>query len=132
MNIEELRKIKNKTIAQQNELMYLEMEACSERASKLSWLPDLLARFNCDEKCGILVLLSSIPDQVGTLWYGTWLSDDRSFYEFVVATSAQDGSILEVESWVRATPEVSTNKPGIGKTPAYIALELLSNKGVVK
>ncbi len=126
MNIEELRKLKNKSIAQQNALMFLEMKMCAQKAASIVWLGDLLARNGQQLNRGILILLSDIPDQAGTLWYGTWLADDQSFYEFVVATTRDGKQILDIESWVKATPEVSAHKKGIGKTPAYIALELLS------
>ena len=126
MNSEELRRIKNKSIEQQNTLMFLEMKACSEKASSIPWLPELLKRFDCHEDQGKLILLSSVPGQAGIVWYGTWLSQDRNFYEFVVATSNQNDQMLGVESWNKATPEISANKQGIGKTPGYIALELLS------
>lgn len=126
MNIEELRQIKHKNVAQQNELMFLEMKRCSEAAVSISWLEDLLQQHGQSFHSGILVLLSSIPDQIGTLWYGTWLAGDQTFYEFVVATTQEEDRIIGVESWKESIPEVSVHKKGIGKTPAYIALELLS------
>jgi len=124
MNIEALRQIDNKTIAQQNELMFLEMKNCAEQASSISWLGTLLDGQGQTPDAGILILLSSIPDKAGTLWYGTWLAIDKTFYEFVVATS-HTGE-MAVESWQSVTPEVSADRSGIGKTPAYIAIELLT------
>lgn len=126
MNIEELRKIKNKNIAQQNELMFLEMKECNEKAPTIHWLPEFLARYNDSVENGVLILLSNIPDQLGTLWYGTWLTQQKEFFEFVVATTADERKIIEVESWNQVYPEVSENKEGFGKTPAYIAIEVLS------
>ncbi len=126
MTIEELRKIKNRTAAQQNELTFLEMKACTNSASSFLWLQDLLSRQGCHQDEGILILLSDIPEKFGTLWYGTWLTAQKEFFEFVVATTRDDGQILKIESWEKVAPEVTANKEGFGKTPAYIALELLS------
>ncbi len=126
MNIEELRQLKNRSVAQQNQLMYLEMKICAQNASSQPWLREALSRHGCDFDAGVLILLSSIPDQAGTLWYGTWLTQNHHFYEFVVATSRDGNEILEVESWAKATPEVAQNVKGIGKTPAFIAIEVLS------
>ena len=126
MNIEELRQIKNKNTSQQNELMFLEMKDCVKSVSSISWLEELLSRYGFNLTDGILILLSGIPEQAGTLWYGTWLTKNQEFFEFVVATTREGNQVLDVESWVKSTPEVSAHKKGIGKTPAYIALELLS------
>ncbi|MFL0803397.1 MAG: hypothetical protein K6L81_06740 [Agarilytica sp.] len=116
----------NSAITEQNDRMFLEMKKCSENAASISWLPTLLQMYDQDFNGGILILLSGIPNPLGHLWYGTWLANDKTFYEFVVATTREEGRIVDVESWVASAPEVSVNKDGVGKTPAYIALELLS------
>ncbi|MFL0801001.1 MAG: hypothetical protein K6L80_11160 [Agarilytica sp.] len=116
----------NNAITEQNERMFLEMKKCSENAASISWLPNLLQMYDQKFSEGLLILLSGIPNPLGHLWYGTWLANDKTFYEFVVATTRDEGRIVDVESWVTSTPEVSANKEGVGKTPAYIAIELLS------
>jgi len=78
---------------------------------------------------GILIRLSDVPDQEGTLWSGSWLATNNTFYEFEVLTNQESTIIIEVESWLEVNPEISAHKKGIGKTPAYIALELLSEHG---
>ncbi len=116
----------NSVITEQNERMFSEMKKCSENAASISWLPALLKMYGQETNGGLLILLSGIPNPLGHLWYGTWLAKDETFYEFVVATTREEGRIIDVESWVASAPEVSANKEGIGKTPAYIAIELLS------
>ncbi len=115
----------NTAITEQNERMFSEMKKCSESAASISWLPNLLQMYDQKFSEGLLILLSGIPNPLGHLWYGTWLAKDKTFYEFVVATTREEGRIVDVESWVTSTPEVSANKEGVGKTPAYIAIELL-------
>ncbi len=120
----------NSAITEQNERMFLEMKKCSENAVSISWLPKLLQIYDQEFNEGLLILLSGIPNPLGHLWYGTWLAMDETFYEFVVATTREEGRIVTVESWVVSTPEVSANKEGVGKTPAYIAIELLRSVGI--
>jgi len=125
MNIEDLRQIRNKNVAQQNELTYLEMKQCAESINDHPWIPALLERCGQSAKNGLLIRLSDVPDQEGALWYGSWLSSRRKFYDFEVLTSRDTSKIIEIESWEEVSPEINAHKKGIGKTPAYIALEVL-------
>jgi len=129
MSIEDLRQIRNKNVAQQNELTYLEMKKCAASLNEMRWLPEVLSNHGNDKDSGILISLSDVPEQEGTLWYGSWLAASKVFYEFEVLTNRESTNIIEVESWKEVSPEVSGHKKGIGKTPAYIALELLSEYG---
>lgn len=128
MNIEKLKKIRNKSVSQQNALTYFEMQQCSSKAESIAWLIPLLSRYGLSIDNGILVSLSNIFEQYGMLWYGTWLTKTKIFYEFEVMTDRESVNIIEVESWEEVRPEISAHKRGIGKTPAYIALELLLAK----
>jgi len=129
MSIEDLRKIRNKNVAQQNELTYLEMKECAASFDRISWILEALAMHGHSKDSGILIRLSDVPDQEGTLWSGSWLATNNTFYEFEVLTNQESTIIIEVESWLEVNPEISAHKKGIGKTPAYIALELLSEHG---
>jgi hypothetical protein len=125
MNIEELRKIRNKNVAQQNELAYLEMKQCMESLTAYPWISFVLEKHELSTDTGILISLSCVPDQAGMLWYGTWLSNSKKFYDFEVLTSTDSKKIIEIEGWKEVSPDISANKKGIGKTQACIALELL-------
>ncbi|WP_444902860.1 hypothetical protein ACJJIU_13120 [Microbulbifer sp. CnH-101-E] len=129
MSIEDLRQIRNKNVAQQNELTYLEMKECADSFGRVSWLPEVLATHGHTKDSGILISLSDVPDQGGTLWIGSWLATNKTFYEFEVLTNREATKIIEVESWLEVAPEISAHEKGIGKTPACITLELLSEYG---
>ncbi len=126
MNIEDLRKIRNKNVAQQNELAYLEMKQCMESLTAHSWIRSVLEMNGVNSNEGILISLSDVPAQSGMLWFGTWLSIAKKFYDFEVLTNTDSSKSIEIEQWQEVNPEISPNKKGIGKTQAYIALELLS------
>ena len=126
MNIEELRKIRNKNVAQQNELSYLEMKQCMESLKAHPWISSVLEKYELRADAGILLSLSDIPDQAGRLWYGSWLSVSKKFYNFEVLTNTDSTKVIDVEAWQEVAPDISANSKGIGKTQAYIALELLS------
>jgi len=125
MNIEDLRQIRNKNVAQQNELTYLEMKECAASFGKVLWLPEVLATYGHSKDSGILISLRDVPDQGGTLWIGSWLAINKTFHAFEVLTNRESTKTIEVDSWLEVEPEISGHKKGIGKTPAYIALELL-------
>jgi|GEM_PF-1264966 len=110
MNIEELRKIRNKNVAQQNELTYLEMKQCMESLTNHSWIPFVLEKYELSAGAGILISLSNVPEQEGILWFGSWLSTIKNFYDFEVLTSTDSSNIIEVESWQEVTPRFVLTK----------------------
>jgi hypothetical protein len=126
MNIEELRKIRNKNVAQQNELSYLEMKQCMESLKVHPWVSSVSENYGQRTDGGILISLSDVPDQAGTLWYGSWLSVSKRFYNFEVLTNADSTKVIDVEAWQEVVFDISAKSKGTGKTHAYIALELLS------
>lgn len=125
MRIEELRQIRNKNVAQQNELTCLEMKECADSLKDYPWVVSVLERYGQKGTNGILISLNDVPDQEGILWYASWLAINKRFYSFAVLTNREVTEIIDVESWEEISPEISAHKKGIGKTPAYIALELL-------
>ena len=135
MNTEELRRIRNKNVQQQNMLAYLEMEREAEhfRSQPQShpWLLAVLERFGQEPTGGLLLSCSSVPEQGGMQWMGTWLTSDKRFFEFDVMADYSSGELLEVDQWYEYQPTVSAHCKGIGKSHAYIALELLGKFGKV-
>ncbi|WNZ54940.1 hypothetical protein QT397_18965 [Microbulbifer sp. MKSA007] len=133
MNIEKLRRIRNKNTEQQNELSFLEMKECVDKfindESMYPWLTLLLSQKGMSANEGILLNCSEIFEQYGTQWMGTWLTKKKEFYEFDVMTDRANKELLEIDGWSRVYHEVSAHSKGIGKTPAFIALELLSEYG---
>jgi len=129
MNIEELRKIRNKNVQQQNELTYLEMkeEADSFRNNPelFPWLIESLSKNSLTVEAGILVSRSSVPEQGGNQWMGTWLTMDKRFYEFDIMANYETGLLIEIESWEEIHPIVSKHCKGTGKSFGYLALKLL-------
>lgn len=130
MNIEELRRIRNKNVQQQNELTFLEMkqeaDSFRNKPDLFPWLIELLAKQSLTETEGLLVSCSSVPEQGGNQWMGTWLTTDKHFYEFDVMANYSTGKLLEVDSWEQVHPLVSEHCKGTGKSFGYLALELLA------
>lgn len=129
MNIEELRKIRNKNVQQQNMLTYLEMEREAEcfrcQPKSYPWLLAVLEKFEKDPTGGLLISCTSVPEQGGMEWMGTWLTSDKQFFEFDVMADYSSGELLEVDEWYEYQPNISAHCKGTGKSDAYIALELL-------
>ena len=126
MKIDELRKIRNKNVAQQNELAYLEMKECTESIASFPWITEVLEANGESIDNGILIRLSDTPEQGGMTWYGSWLTYSEKFYEFEVLTDWKSRQVIEIESWKELIPEINAHKKGTGKTHGFIALELLS------
>ncbi|AJQ97192.1 hypothetical protein [Gynuella sunshinyii] len=70
MKIDELQKIRNKNVAQQNELSYLEMRECSESLNSIEWISEVLEANGETVNSGILIRLSDTPEQGGLAWFG--------------------------------------------------------------
>ncbi|AFV00774.1 hypothetical protein [Simiduia agarivorans] len=130
MNIEQLRKIRNKNVQQQNELFYLEIKeiAKSFRSEPESypWLMTLLSMKDLNPNQGLLVSCSSVPEQGGNQWMGTWLTKSQVFIEFDVMADYQSGKLLEVDGWDVVNPAINAYNKGTGKSFGYLALQLLS------
>ena len=130
MNIEELRRIRNKNVQQQNELKYLEMkqEAYSfqNKPEAFPWLIELLAKHTLSKENGLLISCSSVPEQGGNQWMGTWLTTSKHFYEFNIMADYSIGVLIEVDSWEEVHPLVSEHCKGTGKSFGYLALTLLA------
>jgi len=129
MNIEQLRSIRNKNVQQQNELMYLEIKEMAEsfmnRQESYPWLLTLLSKYSLSPTDGMLVSCSSVPEQGGNQWMGTWLTFDRRFIDFDVMADYKTGVLLEVDGWDEFSPVISEHCKGTGKSFGYLALQLL-------
>ena len=101
-------------------------------AERYEWLRALLATYALDPHDGVLVELSSVPDQGCWAHSGLWLTADGRFIRFVAdeAYGARplDGSgHLEYSTIedVTASTSVSQHVPGVGMSDGYLALEAL-------
>ncbi|WP_444897041.1 hypothetical protein [Microbulbifer sp. SSSA005] len=129
MRKQELEKIKNKNVQQQNELTFLVMketaDAFVQSQDRYPWLLTLLEQKGLSPSCGILIEVSSLPEQAGNEWFGTWLTSNKSFFKFAVITDRQNREIIDIDEWLEYSPPINKHCPGIGKTDAFIAIELL-------
>jgi hypothetical protein len=93
---------------------------------RFSWLSDVLLTNSLSPQKGILVSLSSIPDEGGELYSGLWLTSCRQFFKFSVLLP-RNGSEVEVEEWRNVTNEiiVEARRPGTGKSFGLLSLEVL-------
>ncbi|SIT03202.1 hypothetical protein [Neptunomonas antarctica] len=133
MNIHTLRNIRNRNVQQQNELMFLVMEEIAnsfiQKGQPEKWLDSVLEMKGFSKSSGILIEISDLPDQFGHWWSGSWLSNGKDFYDFEVLVNLNTNDVIDIELWNKVEPEILAHKKGIGKTPAFIALELLSKYG---
>ena len=131
MKIEDLRKIRNKNVQQQNQLEYLEMKECSESyrncPTSFPWLNELLKKKGQSIATGILLSVSDIPEQGGMQWMGTWLTNDRKFFEFDIMAEYSSNFLIDVDEWIEVHPTIKERCKGTGKSSAYLALELLDS-----
>ncbi len=99
---------------------------------RYEWLRALLATYSLDPHDGVLVELSSVPDQGCRAHSGLWLTADGRFIRFVAdeAYGARplDGSgCLEftcIED-VTTSTSVSQHVSGVGMSDGYLALKAL-------
>lgn len=104
----------------------------SGHPERYEWLRALLATYSLDPHDGVLVELSSVPDQGCWTHSGLWLTADGRFIRFVAdeAYGARplDGSgrleDASIEDVTTSTP-VSQHVPGAGMSDGYLALEVL-------
>ncbi len=133
MNIEQLRSIRNKNVQQQNELMFLEIKEMAElfrnQPENYPWLITLLSKYSLLPTDGLLVSCSSVPEQSGNQWLGTWLTNDRRFIAFDVMADYKSGVLLEVDGWDEFSPVISEHCKGTGQSFGYLALQLLAEYG---
>lgn len=133
MNIEQLRSIRNKNVQQQNELRYLEIKEIAEsfrgQPESYPWLITLLSKHSLSPGDGLLVSCSSVPEQGGNQWMGTWLRSDEKFIDFEVMADYKTDALLEIDGWVEFIPAISKHCKGTGKSFGYLALQLLAEYG---
>lgn len=133
MNIEQLRSIRNKSVQQQNELMYLEIKELAEsfrnQQESYPWLLTLLSKYSLNPTDGLLVSCASVPEQDGNQWVGTWLTCNRRFISFDIMADYKTDVLLEVDGWDEFSPVINEHCKGTGKSFGYLALQLLAEYG---
>ena len=92
------------------------------------WLSEALTREGLDPQAGILVEFSCVPcggdEQFGC---ALWLSPGQQFFAIEATVGLYTGQLVELERWEDVTGGIAADPraPGIGKSAARIALELL-------
>jgi len=131
MKIEDLSKIKNKNVQQQNQLEYLKMKEIAEilrsNPNNYPWLINVLAKHNLNFDNGIVISLTSIPEQFGNQWLATWLTFDKKFYDIDIMADYKTNKLIEIDEFNEIFPKISSHCKGIGKSSGYLALELLES-----
>ncbi len=131
MDIEELNRIKNRSVQQQNLLEFLKMKKVSEDFRKqpkaYPWLLETLSKNDIDVNTGIVVSLTSVPEQLGNQWFATWLTYDKRFFEIEILANYHTHELIEIDELGENFPLVSAQCKGTGKSSAFLALELLES-----
>lgn len=93
-----------------------------------SWLQDVLLRHGMTQEKGVLVSLSSVPEQQGDFLTGIWLSDSRNFWAFEAVVSRPSSQLLSIDRFADETVStiVDTHAPAIGASFGFLALEVLN------
>ena len=121
--------MKYKNVQQQNLFTFLKMKIVADNFRKqphsYPWLLDILAKKDIDVNTGILVSVSSIPEQYGNQWFAIWLTYDKRFFDIDIMADYKTHQLLEIDELCETFPEISAHCKGTGKSSAYLALELL-------
>jgi hypothetical protein len=131
VKLDELKRKRQHNVQEQNALRKHAMIQCTRRLydaqENLEWLVALLNARTATISRGVLIELGFMPAQEGDLVSGLWLSSDRQFFEFEVMLPRQSSGDLVVEKWEEVTQlvEISAHLPGTGKSPGFLALEIL-------
>lgn len=118
-------------VQQQNEQVRAEIERCarcfSGNPAATHWLRLLLAERGLQPDDGMLVELGSTPEQEGDIWWGTWLTRSKAFWNFEVVVSRKTNQVISLEAFVEVTVSMllSARSPGTGKSFGYLAIEVL-------
>ena len=119
-----------RSVAQQNEIALAEIERAAhwqdDKAGVATWLPGLLATQGLSASDGMLAALSSVPEQGGELFYGTWLTGAARFWKFsvVISRTTREAEDAEFEDVTESTI-VSAHERGTGKSFGFLALQVL-------
>ena len=92
------------------------------------WLEQLLTRHHLDPDEGILILCTFVVDRSDNdNFLGCWLSRSQQFFQFDVEADSQTHELLHEYSFDNITDQthISQHDPEVGKTFAFIALEVL-------
>ncbi|MBH9579743.1 hypothetical protein [Inhella proteolytica] len=120
-----------RSVAQQIEEVVAEIQRAKTlpAAGACPWLMNLLTQHGVAPDSGMLVRLSSTPDQGGDLFAGIWLTKDQRFFEFSIIADRNSNELIEVEAFqdVTSAMVVSANLKGHGKSFGYLALQALKD-----
>jgi hypothetical protein len=131
MDLDTLSKMKYKNVQQQNLLTFLKMKKAADdfrkQPNSYPWLLDILTQKDIDVNSGIIVSVSSIPEQYGNQWFATWLTYEKRFFKIEIMADYKTHQLLEIDGFIEDFPEISAHCKGTGKSPTYLALELLES-----
>lgn len=88
---------------------------------------DILVQKDIDVELGILVSVNSTPEQYGNHWFATWLTYKKRFFNIEIMADYKTQKLLEIDGFIEDFPEITAHCKGVGKSPAYLALELLES-----
>ncbi|WP_154724489.1 hypothetical protein [Thiothrix nivea] len=91
------------------------------------WLIDLITSNGFSFDSGILIRLTSIPEQEGDYFSGLWLTNSHEFWQFSVIVNRTDKTLIGVDSFnnITSTVVISAHTKGTGKSFGYLAIEVL-------
>jgi hypothetical protein len=121
-----------RNVEKQNDVMKAQILRAADRFRRedkyTAWLVGYLLSKGIDPKCGLLVSLTSIPDQAGDLIKGIWVTSSREFWEVEGVVERDSGEIIEVERFENITSLVAIDGhlKGAGKSFGYLAIEVLN------
>ena len=128
-----LKKAKQKNVQEQNALDKDRIKSCAKGFRENRNLPDAL--IECFEKQGIdvnraiLLWHDTMPFGGPTEAYrGEWLTPEKRFYEYEIYLDPKNKYVTEIDVWEDVTEqvEISEHKPGTGKTPGWLSIEVLN------
>ena len=126
---------RRRSVQEQNEEVRTSIRSVAESfrrdPNSYGWLLETLMAHSQASTAGILARLKQVPDQLGEVCEGLWLSDDQQFFRFSVLLPRLSGERMIIEDWRNVTEEMEVNahKPGTGKTFASLALEVQAELG---
>ena len=128
-----LKKAKQKNVQEQNALEKDRIKACAVDFRENDELPKALIECfvnqGIDVKQAILLWHDMMPFGGPTDTYrGEWLTPERRFYKYEIYLDQSNKYVEEIELWQDVTEqvEICEHKPGIGKTPGWLSIEVLN------
>ena len=127
-----LKKAKQKNVQEQNSLEKDRIKTCAIGFRENSNLPEVLIKCfenqGIDVKQAILLWHDRMPfGGLTDAYRGEWLTPERRFYKYEIYLDPKDKYVEEIELWEDITEqvEICEHKPGTGKTPGWLSIEVL-------